>query len=102
MSTRRWVLHTAPLGPLVAPRSSILGPLLFLLYVNDMASKSAVRCILLLYADDSALIASEKNVAYIESTLSSEHEYVSKWLIDNKLSLHLGKPRSILFGTKKN
>ena len=37
----------------------------------------------------------------IESTLSSELEYVSNWLIDNKLSLHLGKTQSILFGTKR-
>ena len=49
------------------PQGSILGPLLLLLYVNDMAS--AVGCKLLLYADDSALIASGKNVADIESTL---------------------------------
>ena len=49
--------------------------LLFLLYVNDMAS--AGRCKLLLYADDSAVIASWKNVADIESTLSYELEYVS-------------------------
>ena len=47
------------------------------------------------------LIASGKNVADIESTLSSELEYVSNWLIDNKLSLHLGKTQSILFGTKR-
>ena len=81
------------------PQVSILGPLLFLLYVNYMAS--AVRCKLLLYADDSALIASGKNVADIESTLCSELEYVSNWLIDNKLSLHLGKTQSILFGTNR-
>ena len=82
------------------PQGSILGPLLFLLYVNDMAS--AVRCKLLLYADDSALIASGKNVAEnIESTLSYELEYVCNWLIDNKLSLHLGITQSILFGTKR-
>ena len=81
------------------PQGSILGPLVFLLYVNDMAS--AVRCKLLLYADDSALIASGKNVADIEPPLSSELEYVSNWLIDNKLSLHLGKTQSILFGTKR-
>ena len=81
------------------PQGSILGPLLFLSYVNDMAS--AVRCKLLLYADDSALFASGKNVADIESMLSSELDYVSNWLIDNKLSLHLGKTQSILFGTKR-
>ena len=70
-----------------------------MLYVNDKAS--AVICKLLLYADDSALIASGKNVADIESTLSSELEYASNWLSDNKLSLHLGKTQSILFGTKR-
>ena len=36
-------------------------------------------------------------MADIESTLSSELEYVSNWQIDNKLSLHLGKTQSILF-----
>ena len=77
------------------PQGSIFGPLLFMLYVNDMAS--AVGCKLLIYADDSALIASGKNIADIETTLSSELEYVSNWLIDNKLSLHLGKTQSILF-----
>ena len=46
------------------PQCSILGPLLFLLYVNDMAS--AVRCKLLLYADDSALIKS--NQIYLDTT----------------------------------
>ena len=56
------------------PQCSILGPLLFLLYVNDMAS--AVRCKLLLYADDSGLIASGKNIADIETTLSSDLEFV--------------------------
>ena len=39
-----------------APQGSILGPLLFLIYVNDM--RAAVSCKLLLYADDSALLTS--------------------------------------------
>ena len=50
--------------------------------------------------DDSALIAPGKNVADIETTQSSELEYVSNWLIDNKLSLHLGKTQSIGVGIK--
>ncbi len=41
------------------PQGSILGPLLSLCYVNDM--ELAVKCKLLLYADDSVLIASDKN-----------------------------------------
>ena len=81
------------------PQGSILGPLLFLLYVNDM--QAAVLCKLLLYADDSALIVSGKCIEYIEQELSRELLSVSEWLIDNRLSLHLGKTESILFGPKR-
>ena len=52
------------------PQGSILGPPLFLLYVNDM--KAAVNCELLLYADDSAPLVSGKDVVNIESLLSEE------------------------------
>ena len=81
------------------PQGSILGPLLFLIYVNDMSA--AVKSRLLLYADDSVLLVSGKDVKVIEQTLSRELESVRDWLIDNKLSLHLGKTESILFGSKK-
>ena len=49
---------------------SILGPLLFLVYVNDMSE--AVKCKLLLYADDSALMVSGKDVPKIELALRTE------------------------------
>ena len=81
------------------PQGSILGPLLFLIYVNDM--KAAVKCKLLLYADDSALLVSGKDVSEVERTLSMELGAVSEWLCENRLSLHLGKTQSILFGSKK-
>jgi hypothetical protein len=80
------------------PQGSILGPLLFLVYVNDMVS--AVNCKLLLYADDSALMVSHSDANIIQERLSTELTSVSDWLVDNKLSLHLGKTESILFGTK--
>lgn len=80
------------------PQGSILGPLLFLIYVNDM--ERAVSCKLLLYADDSALLISGKSVQDIELKLSMELTNVNDWLVDNKLSLHLGKTESILFGSR--
>ena len=70
----------------------ILGPLLFLCYVNDMPI--SVQCKLLLYADDSALLVSDKNPLGIGISLSKELESCRQWLIDNKLSLHLGKTES--------
>jgi hypothetical protein len=80
------------------PQGSILGPLLFLIYVNDMSA--VVKNKLLLYADDSAILVSGKNKDQITSALSKDLEFVSHWLVDNKLSLHLGKTESILFGSK--
>ena len=62
---------------------------------------AAVKCKLLLYADDSALSVSGKDVLEIERILSVELGAVSEWLCENRLSLHLGKTHSILFGSKK-
>ena len=81
------------------PQGSILGPLLFLCYVNDMPI--SIKCKLLLYADDSALIVSGSDPQTIADTLSEELESCRKWLLDNKLSLHLGKTEAILFGSKR-
>ena len=63
--------------------------------------KAAVNCKLLLYADNSALLASSSNVSEIEDVLSRELKSVSEWLVENRLSLHLGKTESILFGSNK-
>ena len=76
-----------------------MGPLLFTIYVNDMVR--SVNCALYMYADDAALVISGKNVSNIELSLSKNLESLSKWLEENKLSLHLGKTESILFGTHK-
>ena len=81
------------------PQGSILGPLLFSIYVNDMVQ--SVNCDLYLYADDSALVFSSKNTDDIENRLCEEMESLSIWLEENKLSLHLGKTESILFASNQ-
>ena len=81
------------------PQRSILDPLLFVCYVNDMPM--SIKCKLLLYADDSALLISGKDLQSIAHELSNELKSCYDWLVDNKLSLHLGKTESILFSTKK-
>ena len=60
------------------PQGSILGPLLFLIYVNDM--KAAVKCKLLLYADDSALLASSSDVSEIEGIFETRVR-ISYWMV---------------------
>ena len=82
------------------PQGSILGPLLFLLYINDMPQ--AVDCELLLYADDTCLIFQHKDITEIESALNKNFSMLCDWFVDNKLTIHFGedKTKSILFGSK--
>ena len=83
------------------PQGSILGPLLFLLYVNDMPQ--SVSCDLLLYADDSCLVFTGKDIDKIETQLNKDFISICDWFIDNKLSIHFGedKTKSIVFGSKR-
>ena len=83
------------------PQGSILGPLLFLLYVNDMAQ--SVDSKLLLYADDSCIIIQDKDPKNIEIKLNRDFSNLCNWFIENKLSIHLGedKTKSILFASKR-
>ena len=62
---------------------------------------AVVKHKLLLYADDSAILVSDKSISTVEKMLSDDLKQVSEWLIDNKLSLHLGKTESILFGSRQ-
>ena len=82
------------------PQGSILGPLLFLIYINDMLM--AVKCNLFLYADDTCLVFQSKNVKDIEKQLNEDFAHICDWSVDNKLCIHLGedKTKSIFFTCK--
>ena len=82
------------------PQGSILGPLMFLLYINDIANSSALLSFYL-FADDTAIFFSAKCVKELEKTINQELVNVSHWLIANKLSLNLKKSNALLF-RKKN
>ena len=83
------------------PQGIILGPLRFLCYINDMELSISSECKLLLYADDSAILYSNKDSRVISDKLCLELEMCSKWLVDNKLSLHMGKTECIILGSKQ-
>ena len=75
------------------PQGSILGPLLFLIYVNDMPM--AATCDLFLYADDTCLVFQSKNVKDIEKLLNEDFANICHWFVDNKLSIHFVEDKTL-------
>ena len=82
------------------PQGSILGPLLFLIYVIEMSQ--AVKCDLFLYAHNICLVCEHKDINNIENLLNKDFCNICDWFVDNKLSIHFGedKTKSILFASK--
>ena len=80
------------------PQGSILGPLLFVLFVNDLPIVLE-RCQIPMYADDTVMYFAASNAQEISSTLTSELAKVNDWLVHNSLFIHQGKTECVLFGT---
>ena len=78
------------------PQGSVLGPLLFLLYVNDIYS-SSLKFKFYLFADDTNILFCHKNLKCLEKIMNDELSKVCKWLISNKLSLNIRKSNFIIF-----
>ena len=82
------------------PQGSTLGPLLFLLYVNDMKNCSTILHFTQ-FADDTTLAYSCDNLLELERILEREVTKVTHWLAANKLVLNLSKTHSMLFSFKR-
>jgi hypothetical protein len=82
------------------PQGSILGPLLFLLYINDMANISSI-IFPILFADDTNLFITGKNLLEMIKILNKELEKVVTWLNVNQLSLNIKKTHYMIFTVGK-
>ena len=78
------------------PQGSILGPLLFLLYINDLP-KSSSKLSFVLYADDTNLLLSGPDPDSIISDMNREIPKITQWLNTNKLCLNVNKTHFVIF-----
>ncbi len=83
------------------PQGSILGPLLFILYLNDIVFSSNFFKFII-YADDTNLLASHKNLPDLIRSTNHELIKISTWLKANKLSLNINKTSFMFFKNRHN
>ena len=83
------------------PQGSILGPLLFLLYINDLGYISE-KLTAIMFADDSNIFVSHKDPKILEQNINKELQHIVNWLNSNRLSLNILKTHYMVFSPKKH
>ena len=82
------------------PQGSVLGPLLFLLYINDLPNTSKFLCFHL-FADETNIYCSRKDLNDLELILKQELHAVAEWMKSNRLAPRSLKINFVLFHSKK-
>ena len=82
------------------PQGSILGPLLFIVYINDLPG-IINHCQVSIYADDTIIYCCSSSTDIIQDSLNSDLAIVTEWLYMNNLTLNFEKTKFMLFGSDK-
>ena len=81
------------------PQGSILGPKLFIMYVNDMCNISTLVKFIL-FADDTNILCADSDITKLNETVCQVLMKMDTWFLINKLSLNVSKTNYMLFGKR--
>ena len=81
------------------PQGSVLGPMLFLIYINDLCNV-IFNCNTFLYADHTVLVANAMSIYDAHVMLQNDLDNVANWCKGNKLSINMKKKKSMVVGTR--
>ena len=79
------------------PLGSILEPLFFLIFINDLNNSTTKVLDPVLFADDTNLFCSDNNMRALFETANQELSQINDWFLANKLSLNVEKTKYMLF-----
>jgi hypothetical protein len=82
------------------PQGSILGPLLFLLYINDLPMAMSNNATPILFADDTSILITGQKVLKFQDDLNVAFVQISRWFRINSLSLNSSKTHFVQFSSK--
>ena len=82
------------------PQDSILGPLLFLIYINDLPIIMNEYTILILFADDTSITVKGSNPIYLQMNMENIFDQIKEWFKPNLLTINMYKTNYIQFKTK--
>ncbi len=80
------------------PQGSILGPLLFIVFLNDLPDYLQ-NCRVHIYADNTAVSESARNIEELEAKMNSSLSHTSAWMKKNHLTVNCTKTKAMNFGT---
>jgi hypothetical protein len=82
------------------PQGSILGPLFFILYINNLPKTMATSANPVLFADDTIMIITNPNLMEFTNSINVNSIKINKWFKSNSLSLNIDKTHFLQFFTK--
>ena len=82
------------------PQGSVLGPLLFVIFINDIVNCSSLCPVL--FADDAAFSCHHNSLKHLQKIMNQQTKQICQWLVTNRLTINVKKTKYMIFHKKRD